>query len=47
MAVNETVMNADQDAFIYEDRIDQEYEKEVKENFKGTKEEYLELRDYT
>lgn len=41
-----SVMKHDEDT-SFEEKLQQEYEEAVKEGFKGTKEEYLSIRDYT
>ena len=35
------------ESISFENKTDQEYEQAVKDGFKGTKEEYLTLKDYT
>lgn len=44
---NNSVMKENDNNNSYDDKIQEEYEKAVAEGFKGTKEEYLSLKDYT
>jgi hypothetical protein len=43
---DESVMDYNEDELTYDERMYQEYLKAKEEGFQGTKEEYLELRDY-
>ena len=44
---NNSVMKENNKDSSYEEKIQEEYEAAVAEGFKGTKEEYLALKDYT
>ena len=44
---NNSVMKENTNDSSYEEKLQEEYENAVAEGFKGTKEEYLILKDYT
>ena len=44
---NESVMKHQESSNTFQEKLEQEYQEAISEGFKGTKEEYLQLRDYT